>query len=588
MNEQSQFQKNSLLPQSSAAIQTGILQRKCAACGTHTIAGNKCDECKKGTLQRKSSDNSEHSEVPPIVHEVLRSSGQPLDTATRAFMEPRFGHDFSHVRVHTDTKAGESAQSVDALAYTVGHNMVFRAGQYAPHSSSGRRLLAHELAHTLQQNQQSAVASSRLTVGSPHDYSEKEADHKADTVLTPQGSDTSGSKSTRLTAQPQHAPVKLMRVPAAPKSESGDADFDRSKVQIGDISDVVINRSSTPAVPSQTVTISISHPDVAHLYWTLYDPNDGVVAGIPTSTDDKDATSRPFTLAEKYFPTSAVQGRYLLRCIGRNKKHKPVVYADKTFFVWTSTPIAEKSLTDLKKIKNTPDKHSLGEVGAAQARSMMLEHKEAVAATGTGTVQGNQCSAPTAGVGKSDCTNYVLDVLKFAFTAKGKSADWDTVFKEAQKTSAGKFKGNELVKALISKAGWKAVFWAPDPRNPADQTSEHPAAYKRVREQGEYRSANETTGIPVDASKSVIDYRKTSPTKKEDMTGIDKLHKIPLAVITARGGKHMTLLLSGQVYEVHWDKPATDPDVIEATRLEKWVWESGAVVMPGEDYAKAF
>jgi hypothetical protein len=182
----------------------------------------------------------------------------------------------------------------------------------------------------------------------------------------------------------------------------------------------------------------------------------------------------------------------------------------------------------------------------------------------------------------------VLDVLKYAFTAKGKSADWDVVFKEAQKTSVGKFKGNELVKALVSKAGWKALFWAPDPRNPEDKTSEHPAAYKHVKAHDEYKSANEKTGIPVDPVKSIINYKRTSPTRREDMSGIDKLKKIPLAVITARGGTHMTLLLSGQVYEVHWDRPGTDPNVIEATPLEKWEWQSGAVVMPGEDYAKVF
>jgi hypothetical protein len=89
--------------------------------------------------------------VPPIVQDALRSTGQPLDPATRAFMEPRFGHDFSHVRVHTDARAAESAQAVNALAYTVGPDVVFGAGQYAPHSREGQRLLAHELTHVVQQ-----------------------------------------------------------------------------------------------------------------------------------------------------------------------------------------------------------------------------------------------------------------------------------------------------------------------------------------------------------------------------------------------------------------------------------------------------
>ena len=93
------------------------------------------------------------SEVPTGVQEASSAPGKALDRATRAFMEPRFGHDFSKVRVHDGTKAAESAQSVNALAYTVGNHVVFGEGQYAPYSSAGRRLLAHELTHVVQQVQ---------------------------------------------------------------------------------------------------------------------------------------------------------------------------------------------------------------------------------------------------------------------------------------------------------------------------------------------------------------------------------------------------------------------------------------------------
>jgi hypothetical protein len=90
--------------------------------------------------------------VPPIVADVLRSgSGQPLDASTRAEMEARFGEDFSQVRLHADARAARSAQSVDALAYTVRHNIVFGAGQPTLTADAGRRLLAHELAHVVQQ-----------------------------------------------------------------------------------------------------------------------------------------------------------------------------------------------------------------------------------------------------------------------------------------------------------------------------------------------------------------------------------------------------------------------------------------------------
>ncbi len=90
--------------------------------------------------------------APPIVHEVLRSPGQPLGDASRAFFEPRFGRDFGAVRVHTDARAAESAAAVNAHAYTVESNLVFGNAQYSPHSVHGRRLLAHELTHVVQQS----------------------------------------------------------------------------------------------------------------------------------------------------------------------------------------------------------------------------------------------------------------------------------------------------------------------------------------------------------------------------------------------------------------------------------------------------
>jgi hypothetical protein len=91
------------------------------------------------------------STVPSIMHGVLQSQHQQLDASTRAFMEPRLGHDFSQVRVHVGDQADSSARSLDALAYTTGNDIVFRAGQYSPNTQAGKRLLVHELAHVVQQ-----------------------------------------------------------------------------------------------------------------------------------------------------------------------------------------------------------------------------------------------------------------------------------------------------------------------------------------------------------------------------------------------------------------------------------------------------
>ena len=89
--------------------------------------------------------------VPPIVQDVLGSSGQALDAGTRQTMEARFQHDFSRVRVHTDGQAGASARAVKAKAYTVGRDVVFSPGRYSC-GAEGQRLLAHELAHVVQQS----------------------------------------------------------------------------------------------------------------------------------------------------------------------------------------------------------------------------------------------------------------------------------------------------------------------------------------------------------------------------------------------------------------------------------------------------
>jgi hypothetical protein len=102
--------------------------------------GGTCGHCQASTQR-----------APAIVGEVLSSPGQPLEPAARSYMEGRFGREFGNVRVHRDERAQESAQSVNALAYTVGNHLVFGPGQYDPAASEGRRLLAHELTHVVQQ-----------------------------------------------------------------------------------------------------------------------------------------------------------------------------------------------------------------------------------------------------------------------------------------------------------------------------------------------------------------------------------------------------------------------------------------------------
>jgi hypothetical protein len=160
---------------------TAVLQRKCSCGG----GGHECEECrKKNALQRKSSGADQHplglagqvNLAPPIVHDVLESAGQPLAPDARATMESRLGHDFGRVRVHTGERAEQSARSVNALAYTVGRDIVFGPSQYSPTTPAGRQLLAHELVHVVQQQRDHAPPRGTLTVAATDEPAEHEAE----------------------------------------------------------------------------------------------------------------------------------------------------------------------------------------------------------------------------------------------------------------------------------------------------------------------------------------------------------------------------------------------------------------------------
>jgi Domain of unknown function (DUF4157) len=129
------------------------IRRKCADCEEE-------DEEKK-VLMKPAGAAGSAGAVPPIVHQLLREPGRPLDAATRAFFEPRFGLDFSAVRLHLGPLADASARGVRAQAFAFGQDLVFRSGHFNPNSPSGKRLIAHELAHVAQQNKGLAAVTSQ-------------------------------------------------------------------------------------------------------------------------------------------------------------------------------------------------------------------------------------------------------------------------------------------------------------------------------------------------------------------------------------------------------------------------------------------
>jgi hypothetical protein len=159
-----------------------------------SAGGEMCEECQhnQATIHRRASSPASPAHIPGIVGDALRSTGHPLDRSTRAFFEPRFGRDFSEVRIHTDTTAARSARALSAHAYTVGRDIYFAAGKYAPSSA----LMAHELAHVLQQR--SGKAPSGGIDSGPSGRLEQDADRSAQSVM-------SGSAPATGQASPQLA-----------------------------------------------------------------------------------------------------------------------------------------------------------------------------------------------------------------------------------------------------------------------------------------------------------------------------------------------------------------------------------------------
>jgi Domain of unknown function (DUF4157) len=150
-------------------------------------------------LQRKT--NSDHEQQNTFKSSLIEQaanngSGQTLDPALRATLEPQFGHSFADVRVFSDAQADRMARNVNARAFTVGQDVFFRAGEYNPNSSQGQHLLAHELTHTIQQR--GASLGGNLEISQPSDVGEREADTAAHDVLAGRSVQVEGSSDASI------------------------------------------------------------------------------------------------------------------------------------------------------------------------------------------------------------------------------------------------------------------------------------------------------------------------------------------------------------------------------------------------------
>ena len=200
-----------------------LLQRSCGC-------GGSCESCAENEVQRSPLSGSRPQHVAPReVHDVLRSPGAPLDRGVRSTMERAFGRDFSGVRVHADGAAAESAASVGARAYTVGNHIAFNKGMYTPSTAAGRHLLAHELAHTVQQRGAPADVAPSLEIGGEQTPAEAAADRAADAVAAGASVDAMPAAAPVVARAPQQKTKK--KAPAKKKPKAGEPDCGRSSLR---------------------------------------------------------------------------------------------------------------------------------------------------------------------------------------------------------------------------------------------------------------------------------------------------------------------------------------------------------------------
>ncbi|HEV7745425.1 MAG TPA: DUF4157 domain-containing protein [Pyrinomonadaceae bacterium] len=157
----------------SIAFHPYRVQRACGPCATGGAPCSECEEEQQNAVQRKADHDEPQASSPENLLTNL-GSGRPLDLATRAFFEPRFQRDFSNVRLHSDERATAAARRINALAFTIGNHVAIRQDNFSPGSSAGRRLLGHELTHTIQQA--SPGFQQKRLISDPQDQAEQEAE----------------------------------------------------------------------------------------------------------------------------------------------------------------------------------------------------------------------------------------------------------------------------------------------------------------------------------------------------------------------------------------------------------------------------
>lgn len=240
------------------------------------------------------------------------------------------------------------------------------------------------------------------------------------------------------------------------------------------------------------------------------------------------------------------------------------------------TPSCVYDLRDVIDIEEVGTDVWLGEAAKTAVQRMDAAHDVAKDETGKGLYYGNRLTLTESreGLSPQDCTTFVLEVLGQAYRAAGLEDEWMAIFEAAVESSGPDgFKGIDLMIALQELGGWGGAYFNPDVVRPSDGQDEHPYSAYLAEEKGSYY------GVRVD--EMVTDYRPTFGSSTElDESGLDWLRSVPFGIVAARGGRHMAMIVDGDIYEVHWSENEWSKDVITREALAGWEWLSGAIVFP--------
>jgi hypothetical protein len=244
--------------------------------------------------------------------------------------------------------------------------------------------------------------------------------------------------------------------------------------------------------------------------------------------------------------------------------------------VCDSTPSCVVDLSEIVDILSVGPGAFVAQAGALAAVRMDEAHDQAIDDRGYGLYVGTKRPEhEDPSVVRHDCTTFILEVLSQAFLAAGMEETYEQVLKRAIETSGSDgLKGLDLMKAL-QEEGWRGGYFNPDVNHPADADDEHPYSHYLAKEKGTYY------GMEVDPALIFTNYRPAYSSETErDESVTAALENIEFAVLAARGGSHMAVLVKGQVYEVHWGAAASSVNVITHEALVDWNWLSGGLLLP--------